>query len=197
MPPTLYTVDAFTDRPFAGNPAAVCVVSGEWREQWMRDLAAEMNLSETAFVRPRGNAGTDGYDLRWLTPAVEVDLCGHATLASAHALWHFGHLPRGTPARFSTRSGWLSCEPREGGWIEMDFPAQSATPAEPPAGMVAALGATGTVAVSRNRFDFLCELETERAVRDLAPDFRALRGVKCRGVIVTARADPGTAYDFV
>src|SRR5687768_1219885 len=132
----VYTVDAFTDRPFAGNPAAVCLLAGAWDEPWMRAVAREMNLSETAFVRPReGGDGGGGFDLRWLTPAVEVDLCGHATLAAAHVLWEAGRLPSDKAARFHTRSGWLVAT-RDGttGRIEMDFPAKPATQAAPPAG---------------------------------------------------------------
>src|SRR4051794_3162942 len=113
-------VDAFADRPFAGNPAAVCVLPGPADPRWMQDVAREMNLSETAFLHREG----DGFRLRWFTPAVEVDLCGHATLASAHVLWEEGHLAPGEPARFRTRSGPLSAERRAGGWIELDFPAE-------------------------------------------------------------------------
>src|SRR3954469_21034223 len=111
-------VDAFTDRPFAGNPAAVCVLPAAAEDGWMQAVGREMNLSETAFLVPR----EDGYDLRWFTPAVEVDLCGHATLASAHVLWEAGRLGPERLARFHTRSGVLTCR-RQGEWIEMDFPA--------------------------------------------------------------------------
>src|SRR6267378_8009724 len=120
-------VDAFTDKPFAGNPAAVCILSGPRDERWMQDVAREMNLSETAFLH-REN---DGYRLRWFTPAVEIALCGHATLASAHVLWQDGHLPEGQQARFHTRSGLLTAD-RRGDWIELDFPAKVAVPAEAP-----------------------------------------------------------------
>src|SRR5438309_10736487 len=129
-------VDAFTDRPFAGNPAAVCILPAPAGERWMQDVAREMNLSETAFLHPEG----DGFRLRWFTPAVEVDLCGHATLASAHVLWEDGHLPPDEPARFWTRSGLLTAA-RQGDWIELDFPAKPQEPAEPPPGLAAALGA--------------------------------------------------------
>src|SRR6188508_908203 len=114
MPTPLYTVDAFTDRPFSGNPAAVCLLDARPRDDaWMQSVAREMNLSETAFVRPR--AGADGFDLRWFTPAVEVDLCGHATLAAAHVLWETWTLPPQTPARFHTRSGVLTASRAGGG----------------------------------------------------------------------------------
>jgi PhzF family phenazine biosynthesis protein len=128
-------VDAFTNRPFAGNPAAVCVLREAPAEQWMRDVAREMNLSETAFLVPRD----DGYSLRWFTPAVEVDLCGHATVASAHVLWQDGHLAEGRQARFHTRSGLLTAD-RRGDWIELDFPAKVAVQAEAPAELLPALG---------------------------------------------------------
>jgi PhzF family phenazine biosynthesis protein len=186
-------VDAFTNTPFAGNPAAVCIVSSAAPEQWMKDVAREMNLSETAFLVPR----EDGWQLRWLTPAVEVDLCGHATLASAHVLWEDGHLAAGAEARFHTRSGLLRAS-RIGDWIEMDFPA---TPAEPvadgnvPPELVAALGAKAMF-IGRPRFDWLVEVGSEAEVRALAPDLTALRKCGARGVIVTAQADPGP-YDFV
>ena len=138
-------VDAFTNRPFAGNPAAVCVLheapvhdSEHPSEQWMRDVAREMNLSETAFLVPYDG----GYNLRWFTPAVEVALCGHATVASAHVLWQDGHLPEGRQARFYTRSGVLTAD-RRGDWIELDFPAKIAVPAEPPADAAHALVGRG------------------------------------------------------
>src|SRR5580658_3125236 len=120
MPIRIVTVDAFTDVAFAGNPAAVCVLSEPRPEDWMRNVAREMNLSETAFLLPHEE---DGFYLRWLTPSVEVDLCGHATLASAHVLWQDGHLAAGQQARFHTRSGVLLAK-QNGDWIEMDFPAK-------------------------------------------------------------------------
>lgn len=183
-------VDAFTDRPFAGNPAAVCVLPQAPPEQWMRDVAREMNLSETAFLVPQA----DGYNLRWLTPSVEVDLCGHATVASAHVLWEDGHLPRGTQARFHTRSGLLLADQR-GDWIELDFPATVPEPAPAPAGMLEALG-TAARFVGRNKFDYLVEVEYEAALRGLQPDFTALRKVGARGIIVTARS-ASPEFDFV
>ena len=183
-------VDAFTDRPFAGNPAAVCVLADAPPERWMRDVAREMNLSETAFLVPEAG----GYRLRWFTPAAEVDLCGHATIASAHVLWQDGHLPPGAQARFHTRSGVLLAD-RRGDWIELDFPATPPIPAEAPAGMLAALGCRAQT-VMRNRFDYLVEVESEAAVRGLAPDFTALKKIEARGIMVTAR--PSMAgFDFV
>src|SRR5712691_10268917 len=131
---TIFQVDAFTDRPFAGNPAGVCVLPGVRDERWMQNVASEMNLSETAFLLRQ----SDGYQLRWFTPTVEVDLCGHATLASAHVLWEAGHLTSTQPARFFTRSGPLTAQ-RQGAWIEQDFPATPPEPAPPPPGLVNAL----------------------------------------------------------
>jgi PhzF family phenazine biosynthesis protein len=184
-------VDAFTNRPFAGNPAAVCVLREAPAEQWMRDVAREMNLSETAFLVPRD----DGYSLRWFTPAVEVDLCGHATVASAHVLWQDGHLPEGRQARFHTRSGLLTAD-RRGDWIELDFPAKIAVPAEAPAELLPALGVGGAKFVGKNAFDYLVEADTEEAVRALSPDHSTLRKVPVRGVIVTARSS-SPEFDFV
>src|SRR5437879_5498218 len=187
---TIVQVDAFTSTPLAGNPAAVCVLPAPRDERWMQDVAREMNLSETAFLL----AENTGYRLRWFTPAEEVALCGHATLASAHVLWEDGHLAAGAPARFHTQSGLLTAE-RRGDWIELDFPATPAAPAPPPAGLAAALRA-GTRWVGRSKFDYLVELETEAAVRGLKPDLAALERVDARGVIVTSRATtPG--FDFV
>jgi predicted PhzF superfamily epimerase YddE/YHI9 len=190
MPIRIVQVDAFTNRPFSGNPAAVCVLKEAAAEQWMRDVAREMNLSETAFLVPEDG----GFRLRWFTPAVEVDLCGHATVASAHVLWQDGHLAPGAQARFHTRSGELLAD-RRGDWIELDFPAKPALPAEPPAGMLAALGAAA-VRVTRNPFDYLVELDSEETVRGLTPDFSALGRLEARGVIVTARATTA-GFDFV
>jgi len=171
-------VDAFTDRAFAGNPAAVCQLDGPAPEAWMQSVAAEMNLAETAFLVPR-DAGE--WDLRWFTPTVEVDLCGHATLASTHIL--------GTPANFHTRSGVLSCAPAGDGWIEMDFPALEPTVAAVDDRLLRAIGTTDVYTVATSRFDLLVELGSAEAVRTLQPDFAALRGLGARGVIVTAPGD--------
>ena len=183
-------VDAFTDTPFAGNPAVVCLLPAPRDEGWMQKVAREMNLSETAFLVPQA----DGYALRWFTPAVEVALCGHATLASAHVLWEDGHLPPGRQARFHTESGLLTGD-RAGEWIELDFPAKREEPAPAPAGLAEALGAAPKY-IGRNQFDYLVEVDGEATVRGLKPDQGALAALPVRGVIVTARADsPG--YDFV
>ena len=183
-------VDAFTGKPFAGNPAAVCILSKAPDEQWMRDVAREMNLSETAFLVPQ-----DGeYNLRWFTPSVEIDLCGHATLASAHVLWEEGRLAAGAQARFHTRSGLLLAE-RQGDWIEMDFPAKIEEAAAPPGDLAAALGVT-PVYVGRNQFDYLVEVESAAALRSAQPDHSKLRKLTVRGVIVTARSDT-PEFDFI
>jgi PhzF family phenazine biosynthesis protein len=181
-------VDAFTSKPFAGNPAAVCVLAAAPNEEWMRDVAREMNLSETAFLHPENG----GYRLRWLTPAIEVDLCGHATLASAHVLWEDGHIPEDAEARFHTRSGLLTCT-QNGGWIEMNFPAKRAELAEAPPQLADALGAE-LLYVGRNQFDYLVEVADQAALRALNPNHHLLRQLPVRGVIVTAR---GSDYDFV
>ena len=191
MPIRIVQVDAFTNRPFAGNPAAVCVLPQPKPEQWMRDVAREMNLSETAFLTPENG----GYRLRWLTPAIEVDLCGHATVASAHVLWQDGHLPQGHQARFHTRSGLLTAD-RRGEWIELDFPAKSATPVAPPAELLPALGVEHAEFVGRNAFDYLVEVDSEETLRKITPDYTALRKLPVRGVIVTSpSATP--EFDFV
>jgi PhzF family phenazine biosynthesis protein len=184
-------VDAFTDRPFAGNPAAVCILPKAATPGWMQDVAREMNLAETAFLVPR----PDGYDLRWFTPAVEVDLCGHATLASAHVLWEERHLSPTTQARFYTKSGLLKAERRED-WIELDFPAIPAAVTPPPGELIDALGIK-PLFVGRSRFDYLVELSDEAAVRQLTPNLTALERLDTRGVIVTSRANGQGAYDFV
>ena len=183
-------VDSFTNRPFAGNPAGVCILPKAADEAWMLKVAGEMALAETAFLVPQ----RDGYDLRWFTPTVEVSLCGHATLASAHVLWEDGHLKSTAQARFHTKSGLLTADRRDP-WIELDFPATPATPADAPPGLNDALGAT-PVFVGRSKFDYFAELDTEARVRGPDPDLSAIGRVKARGVIVTSRADPGE-YDFV
>jgi PhzF family phenazine biosynthesis protein len=187
---TIYQADAFTDRPFAGNPAAVCVLPEPREAAWMQAVALEMNLSETAFLLPH----EEGYDLRWFTPAVEVDLCGHATLASAHILWETGLLAAEDEARFSTRSGLLTAR-KTGDMIELNFPAVPAAPMDSPAGLLEALGVTPRW-VGKNRMDYLVEVATEAEVRGLTPDFARLSTLGVRGVMVTARASsPG--FDFV
>jgi PhzF family phenazine biosynthesis protein len=192
----LFQVDAFTAEPFAGNPAAVCLLEDEEPDPgWMQRVAAEMNLSETAFLRPRAEPGR--YGLRWFTPAVEVQLCGHATLASAHVLWSEGLAEAGRELRFDTASGPLAARRDADGAIWLDFPTTPAGPVDPPAGLLEALGAGPARWVGLGRFDYLVELEDEAAVRGLAPDVRGLKGLGVRGVIVTAAAGGPGGYDFV
>ena len=187
----LFQVDAFTDRPFHGNPAAVCLLQSARDEEWMQSVAAEMNLAETAFVSPR----EDGYDLRWFTPTCEVDLCGHATLATAHALWETQRLPAGTIARFQTKSGWLTASQRDG-LIELDFPATPPDPAPAFAAGLTAAVRTPVAWAGRSRFDLVARLATADAVRRAEPDLALVGALPCRGVIVTAPGDDGV-HDFV
>ncbi len=189
MPCPLFHVDAFTDRPFSGNPAAVCLLPA-WREDaWLQAAAREMNLSETAFlVRQPGH-----FDLRWFTPKVEVDLCGHATLASAHVLWQLGQAA-GDEIRFSTRSGTLKAG-QHGDAIELDFPLTPEEAAPAPPGLVSALGISARY-VGKSRFDYLVEVESEAVLRGISPDFKGLAAVPVRGVIVTSES-ADLRFDFV
>src|SRR5258707_1963397 len=186
----LFQVDAFTSRPFAGNPAAVCILDKPGDPAWMQDVASEMNLSETAFLFKQAN----GYSLRWFTPAVEVDLCGHATLASAHVLWEQGGLPAGEQARFHTKSGLLTAE-HQANWVELNLPAKPEEPVEALPDLQEALGVP-PVYVGMSQFDCLVEVDSEAVVRELAPDLAKLAGIPVRGVIVTSRAST-LGYDFV
>ena len=185
-----WLIDAFTDVPFHGNPAGVCLLEKPASDEWMQSVAAEMNQAETAFLSPE----EDGFRLRWFTPATEVDLCGHATLASAHFLWEKRLLKARAAAKFHTRSGLLTGT-RKDGWIRLDFPATPPEECEPPPYLLAAFKALGAP-VSRSRFDYMIVLDKAAAVRALQPDDRMLREVETRGVIVTAPGDrPGV--DFV
>lgn len=186
----IYQVDAFTHRTFSGNPAAVCLLSAEAGEAWMQAVAKEMNLSETAFLVEKG----DDYRLRWFTPTVEVDLCGHATLASAHVLWSERGLSPDRSIRFHTRSGVLTAI-RTGDRIELDFPPDPPSAAEAPPGLLEALNVSARY-VGRGRSDYIVEVDSEEQVCSLTPDFARLARVEARGVMVTARPSrPG--YDFV
>jgi PhzF family phenazine biosynthesis protein len=186
----LAIVDAFADRPFAGNPAAVCLLGSAQDADWMQAVAAEMHLSETAFVRSLD----DGFELRWFTPAIEVELCGHATLAAAHVLWTEGVVGAVEPIRFHTKSGVLTCVNRNG-MIELDFPATPAEHAEPPPGLLDALQVNPSF-VGRSKFDRFLLVESEQLVRSLSPDFARLRQIPMRGVIVTSISDD-SEFDFV
>ncbi len=184
----IFQVDAFTERPFKGNPAAVCVLDRQVEDKWMQDVAKEMNLSETAFLLKTDQ----GYNLRWFTPSSEVDLCGHATLAAAHILWERGYLKKEEEAKFYTKSGLLVAK-TSGGWIQLDFPATTEKEATPPAELISALGVK-PIYVGKNIFDYLIEVESEDIVKNIKPDFIKLMEVPMRGVIVTAKSKE---YDFV
>jgi PhzF family phenazine biosynthesis protein len=186
----LHTIDAFTDKPFAGNPAGVCVLEHALPDERMQHIAAEMNLSETAFLVPE----KDGYRLRWFTPSVEVSLCGHATLASAYLLFESGRLKSNARARFHTRSGLLTAR-KVGDKIELDFPISRVSPATFPSNAIPLLGAT-PISYSTNEYWQLAELDSEQMLRDLSPDIRALNSLGLGHLIVTAKAaTPG--LDFV
>ncbi|MGA7497670.1 MAG: PhzF family phenazine biosynthesis protein [Isosphaeraceae bacterium] len=196
MSTRIIQVDSFTDRPFAGNPAAVCLLHAPAPEPWMQHVAAEMNLSETAFVHPIEPGRL--FRLRWFTPRMEVDLCGHATLAAAHVLWEEKLLRPQAPAQFETRSGRLSAR-RQGEWIELDFPAE---PLDSPIidqlelDRIAAALKAPFLSAGRNRFDLLVEFADEQTVRELQPDYRLIAAFPVRGVIATSRAS-SPEFDFV
>lgn len=187
----IFQVDAFTNKPFAGNPAAVCVLPRSRDDGWMQNIAKEMNLSETAFLLRQDDGS---YNLRWFTPATEVPLCGHATLASAHVLWEQGYLQPEETARFHTLSGLLTAK-RIGEWIELDFPMQVPAASEIPANLIEALG-TKPKYVGETSGNYLVELDSEEIVRHLQPDFSLLKTLPVQGVIVTAQATT-SEYDFV
>lgn len=190
MSQKIYQVDAFTGQPFSGNPAGVCILDGPAEETWMQNVAAEMNLAETAFLYPV----EDGYNLRWFTPAVEVDLCGHATLASAFVLYETGLLGKNERATFFTKSGTLTADKLDDK-IELDFPATPASPVQPDPRLTAALGVTA-LWIGRNEYDYLVQVENEKVIPQLSPDMNQLKSLTERGVIVTAESS-SPEYDFV
>ncbi|PKL41137.1 MAG: oxidoreductase [Spirochaetae bacterium HGW-Spirochaetae-1] len=185
----IFKVDAFTSEPYRGNPAGVCILEADIPDSDKQNIAMEMNLSETAFLQKRN----DGYDLRWFTPAAEVELCGHATLASAHILWEESLLGANDEARFHTLSGLLTAR-KQGSWMTMDFPAEPEVETVMPPDIERVLGIKPVYA-GKNRFDFIFEFESEEQVKDLRPDLNLLAILDCRGVIVTAPARDD--YDFV
>jgi PhzF family phenazine biosynthesis protein len=187
----IFQVDAFTDRPFAGNPAGVCVLPRSQDDGWMQNVAKEMNLSETAFLLRQDDGS---YNLRWFTPATEVPLCGHATLASAYVLWERGYLKLEETARFHTLSGLLTAK-RAGEWIELDFPMQVPSESEIPADLITALGIKPKYVGETHR-NYLVELDSEEIVRNLQPDYSLLKTLPVQGVIVTSKATI-PEYDFV
>lgn len=190
-------VDAFTHTPFQGNPAAVCITDTALGDEQMQAIAAEMNLSETAFLVPLAEGG---YHLRWFTPKTEVDLCGHATLASAHVLWSEGHLEPEAVAKFKTKSGWLSARKlaEADSWIELDFPAQPVeTTGYVSPQLIKSLCCHGNIrTVSKNETNYLVEMQSEKALVALQPDFTEMGKLPTQGIIATAEADD-EAYDFV
>lgn len=190
MAQRIVQVDAFTSIPYKGNPAAVCVLAGPGDETWMRSVAAEMNLSETAFLYPEGSL----FHLRWFTPAAEVDLCGHATLASAHVLFEEGIAAPDQTIRFMTKRGELTAA-RRNEWITLDFPATPAEETSPPPELGNALGTT-PLYVGRSSFDYLVEVSSDEALRECAPDFGALARLPVRGIIITSQDSSGD-YDFL
>jgi predicted PhzF superfamily epimerase YddE/YHI9 len=191
--PTLLHIDAFAERLFTGNPAGVCLLDEPAGEEFMQSLAAELNLPETAFVHPEGD---DRYGLRWFAPLREIGLCGHATLASAHALWQEGRLAPSAPARFRSAGGPLEARLLDGGVIELDFPLVPVQPAEPSDELRAILEGADIVAVSTAGPNLMVELRSETVVRDLRPDLVRLAALPVQGVVVTARGDR-SEFDFV
>jgi PhzF family phenazine biosynthesis protein len=196
-------VDAFTDRAFAGNPAGVCLLAaGDWPDEgWMRAVTAEMRHSETAFARPSEEPDAD-WDLRWFTPVVEENLCGHATLATVHAMVADGLTRTDEKVRFSSRSGILVAAVKADGWITLDFPIAELAERPAPDGLAAALGAVPEAVYGTGKLrDLLVVLEDEQTVRGLAPDFDALTEITeredLRGIVPTAPAADGAEYDFV
>ena len=192
---SIWQVDAFAERPFAGNPAAVCILGSFPSDAWMQSLAAEMNLSETSFIVPTGD--TNSFQLRWFTPTTEVDLCGHATLAAAHTLIEQERIESSLPIRFQTRSGELPCT-QSGSRITLDFPAKPATDfedTEKRAQLLAALGIPDA-SVHQSKFDLLVKVDDSDIVETLRPNFQALGEVQTRGVMVTA-ASQTLGFDFV
>ena len=190
MSQSIFQIDAFTDKPFSGNPAGVCILDKPADERWMQNVAMEMAVAETSFLHPVEG----GWSLRWFTPTVEVDLCGHGTIAATHALLETGRLRENETARYHTKSGWLGAW-LDGDWIDLDFPATPATPADAPPGLIESLGAK-PVTVAKTKFDYLVEFDSEKTVRELRPDLARLAKIETRGIIVTARSDDPT-FDFV
>ncbi|KUO53527.1 MAG: hypothetical protein APF76_12010 [Desulfitibacter sp. BRH_c19] len=187
----IYQVDAFTHEPFKGNPAAVCILDETMDKHWMQSVALEMNLSETAFLYPQ----KDGFNLSWFTPTAEVDLCGHATLASAHTLWENGYLKVEEQGKFYTKSGLLTAV-KKGDWIELNFPAEPENQTKAPIELIEAVGVE-PIYSGRNRLDYIFEYDTEEVIRGLQPDYISMGKVLGhRGVIVTSKANQGD-HDFV
>ena len=186
----IYQIDSFTDKPFTGNPAGVCILDEPADEKWMQNVAKEMAVSETAFLYPED----DGYNLRWFAPDAEVDLCGHATMASAHILWETDYAQENETLKFSTKSGVLTANMNKG-WIELDFPIIPVEKADAPEGLIESLGVE-PIYVGINAFDYILELGSEKELRSIEPDFSRLADITTRGVSVTS-ASSSNEYDFV
>ena len=191
MKTELYQVDSFTTEPFKGNPAGVCLLEQPASESWMQNLAMEMNLAETAFIYPE----SDGFRLRWFTPITEVELCGHATLATAHILFETGKLKPNETARFYTKSGILTVKKNDD-FLEMIFPATPASQCPEPENLSRALGNVNFLYCGKNDFDYLVELDSEDVIKSLKPDFELLKQITTRGIIVTSRSR-SLEFDFV
>jgi PhzF family phenazine biosynthesis protein len=186
----LHLVDAFTSSAFRGNTAGICIPDGPADAEWMQQVAAELKHSETAFLFPEGA----DWNLRWFTPAKEIELCGHATLAAAFILYSTGRVPGDKVIVFETLSGKLTVR-QNGDWISMDFPAEPAAASMPVPGLGQALGVE-PLYTGRNRFDFLVELPLAEDVCGIEPDMNALTAIRARGIIVTAVSD-NPDFDFV
>lgn len=186
----IFQVDSFTGEPFSGNPAAVCILEEPKDDRWMQLVGREMNLSETAFLVREG----DGFNLRWFTPTTEVDLCGHATLASAHILWEQGYLNENEEARFYTKSGLLTARLNEG-WIVLNFPSEPPSEAALPQFIIDGLNVYPKY-TGMNRLDYIVEVKSEEIVRNLKPDFNLLKQMDIRGVIVTSKSS-NSEFDFI
>jgi PhzF family phenazine biosynthesis protein len=187
----VFHIDAFTNRPFAGNAAAVCMLDKQYEDAWLQQVASEMNQPATTFLYPV----EDGYHLRWFSAKVELELCGHGTLASAHTLWDQGYLPREAQARFHTKAGLLTAV-QDGEWIALNFPAKPEEPVEISSAFEEALG-VAPLYVGRSQLDYLVDVGFEETVRTLRPDFARLATLPARGVIVTGTARADADYDFV
>jgi PhzF family phenazine biosynthesis protein len=190
MATNLFLVDAFTNKPFSGNPAAVCILEKPQEGKWLQAVAKEMNLSETAFILKTNQ----NYNLRWFTPVTEVDLCGHGTLSAAHILWESGLVPSDTPINFETKSGILLALKNKD-WIELDFPLITQTEIPCPANLIEALKSTPTYTGRKGKADFIVEVENESTLRNLKPNFELLKEI-CRGIAVTCRSE-SKEFDFI
>lgn len=186
----IFQVDAFTDKPYKGNPAAVCVLTETRDDKWMQNVAKEMNLSETAFLLK----DQEGYRLRWFTPSMEIDLCGHATLASAHTLWENGYVSKQEEINFYTKSGVLTAKYNDG-WIMLNFPALPVEECSAPEKLLQALGIK-PIFTGRSKSNYFVEVDSEDTIKKLRPNFSQLLEIDMHGVIVTSRSNT-KEFDFI